>query len=167
MKSILRLGLVTLFGCACQCVLAQERPPCDAPMTHENRNQVDPKPIKLPSISGSAKDEQGAPITKVCIGLFSEKDHRLVDSTETAENGRFAFGKVPPGQYRLVAKHQVLCTANVILLVTNRQSRSKKELRLHMNVAGIDKCSYGDLAKTHGSNGASHAYAVPLNGAIH
>jgi hypothetical protein len=131
--------------CSLQCAGAQE-PPCKATMTYENHNQVDPKPLKLHGINGRTNDEQGMPIPRVCVGIYSEKDHKLVATTETAEDGHFALGKLPPGRYRLVAKHEVLCSANVPLIVTSPQSRSKKELILHMNVAGIDKCSYGDLA---------------------
>lgn len=131
---------------AFQGVAAQQPSSCTATMRYENHNQVDPKPLKLHALNGTARDEQGIPISRVCVGVFSEKGHKLVAATETGEDGHFALGKIPPGHYRLVAKHEALCAANVPLVVTLPQSRPEKELVLHMYVAGIDKCSYGGLA---------------------
>ena len=123
-------------------------------MTYESRNQVDPKPLKLAAINGLAIDEGGSSIHKACIGLFSETEHRLIASAETSEDGKFLFDKIPHGRYRLVAKHPLLCTANVPLVIGSRPFRSKKQLVLHMKVSGIDTCSYGDMARGHSPAGA-------------
>jgi hypothetical protein len=127
---------------------AEEQTTCDSPMSYESHNQIDPKPLRLKTIRGLAIDEQGVAVWNLCLGLFAEKDRKLIVSIRAGEDGRFDLKDIPPGEYRLVAKSPGFCTANVPLRVGSRSSRSKTELVLHMNVTGIDKCSYGDLAKS-------------------
>jgi hypothetical protein len=145
MNRIIYFLIAGLLACISQSSAAHGLATCNSPITYEDHNQIDPKPLKLDRISGIAKDDQGVSIANVCIGLFSEKDHRLIASAETREDGRYTLGEIPPGRYRLVAKHPALCVANVPLLVGSQTHRSKKELVLHMKVGGVDSCSYGDL----------------------
>lgn len=140
----IRLGLLICF---LQGLHAKEQTTCDSPMSYESHNQIDPRPLRLKTIRGVAIDEQGAAIWNVCLGLFAEKDHKLIVSSRAGEDGRFALKDIPPGEYRLVAKSPGFCTANVPLRVGTPSSGSKTELVLHMNVTGIDKCSYGDPVK--------------------
>ena len=49
---------------------------------------------------GSVRDTHNHPQEGVVVQLFSEKDHRLVETQETDPQGRFSF-LVPPGEYRL------------------------------------------------------------------
>ncbi len=60
-------------------------------------------------------------IPKVCVAVFTE--HKLVDTTESDAGGKFSLQNVPPGRYRLVAKADPLCVANVPLLVVKRQEK--------------------------------------------
>lgn len=119
---------------------------CDTSMAYENRNQIESKPIKLHALSGLASDDQGIPIPNICLGVFSDNTHRIVAVTKTSEDGRFSFDKIGTGQYRLVAKHPLLCTANVSLVLSHPSTKPKRDLRLHMRPSGIDRCSYGELA---------------------
>jgi hypothetical protein len=144
-KHIIGLGLLI---CLLQGSDAKEQTTCDSPMSYESHNQIDPKPLRLKTIRGVAIDEQGVAVWNLCLGLFAEKDHKLIASIRAGEDGRFALKDIPPGEYRLVAKSSGFCTANVPLRVGYRLSGSKTDLLLHMNVTGIDKCSYGDLAKS-------------------
>jgi hypothetical protein len=116
-------------------------------MVYENRNQIDPKPLKVHDVRGTAKAEDGALIPAMTIGIFTEATHALIASTKTDENGQFSFAHIPTGRYRLVAEYPVFCTANVPILVASQSlSRSRPLIVLHMRVGGIDVCSFGDLA---------------------
>jgi hypothetical protein len=141
------IGL-SLVICLLQGLHAEEQTTCDSPMSYESHNQIDPKPIRLKTIRGVAIDEEGVAVWNLCLGLFAEKDRKLIVSIRAGEDGRFALKDISPGDYRLVAKSPGFCTANVPLRVGSRSSGSKTELVLHMNATGIDKCSYGDLAKS-------------------
>lgn len=130
--------------------------PCETEMKYENRNHVDPRPLSVNSVSGRAFVEVGqlggattevGPVTEACLGLFTEKERRLVATAVVDAKGHFTFGIVPAGRYRLVVRAGPLCAANVPLHVT-RSKRGKgdkgKQLVIHMRAAGYDTCSYGD-----------------------
>ena len=46
-------------------------------LAYENRNQTDYGP-RGTAIRGTAKDSQGVAIPKVCVGVFTETEHKLV-----------------------------------------------------------------------------------------
>jgi hypothetical protein len=111
-------------------------------MIYENHNQIDYKALTLRAVTGKAHDEQGVPIPKVSLGLFTEKDHKLLTLVESATDGTFAFTSVVPGLYRLVAKYDGFCPANVPIAVSRRASVNRG-VDLHMKPTGLDACSYG------------------------
>jgi len=47
-------------------------------MTYENRNQVDYGLIRLQRLAGKATGRDGIAVPGVCVGLFTEGDHKLV-----------------------------------------------------------------------------------------
>jgi hypothetical protein len=139
---------------------AQEPPvSCPALIEYGNRNQVDPKPLTVSDVSGvvlfqrgklSEEVEDVGPINDACVGLFTEKGHRLVASAKAVDDGRFRLKAVPAGLYRLVVRdpHGLLCVANVPLKITAR-TRGRMSvggpLVVHMRSSAIDDCSYGDF----------------------
>jgi carboxypeptidase family protein len=92
------------------------------------------------TISGAATDIQGVAVPNVCVGVFTETDHKFIAAAQTDDSGRFELKNVPDGNYRLVAKYEVLALATRIHV--NRHSRSKKPLASHIRLAGIDTTSY-------------------------
>jgi len=110
-------------------------------ITYEDRNQTDYGPLRVGVVEGHVRDAQGVAIPNVCVALFNEPHHKLVATTQTDAKGRFRFRPVAGGGYRLVAKYEAFCPANVILQV---QPTARKSLRVHMRPAGIDTCSYVD-----------------------
>ncbi len=109
--------------------------------SYVNRNQIDYGPLKLSSVAGIARDEQGTAVPSVRILLFTEKEHKMIASITTDKNGMFSFGNIPHGRYRLVAK-SAFCPANVPIEVGYF---GKKQLNLRMIAGAIDTCSYGTL----------------------
>ena len=78
-----------------------QTPKCKSPIEYGNRNQVDPKHSTVRRILGHDISEVGDPAKEigpipVCLGLFTEKDHRLIASAVADEEGRFEFGPIPP-----------------------------------------------------------------------
>ena len=138
--------IFSLLLAVCNTASGQENTPCNTSMTYEDRNQIEMKPVKLRALSGIASDDDGVSIPNVCIGLFSEDTHKIVAVTKTSEDGSFSLDKIAAGRYRLVAKHPVLCTANVPLVLSHGSNKSKRALHLHMRPPGVDRCSFGDLA---------------------
>ncbi len=135
-------------------VQAQQSNPCNITMVYDNHNQVDPARLSLTRVSGLAISEVGRDHAKqigalpgVCVGLFTEKGHRLVATTVTDQEGRFQFGTIPSGEYRLVIQAKPLCLANVPLRVlrhSHSTASKQRHLIIHMRPAGIDDCSYGE-----------------------
>jgi hypothetical protein len=108
-------------------------------MTYQDRNQVDYGPLRVGVAKGRVRDDAGVAIPSVCLGLFSEPDHKLVATTQTDVKGAFRFRHVASSRYRIVAKYEGFCPANAILLV---QPTARRSLRIHMKPAAIDTCSY-------------------------
>lgn len=97
------------------------------------------------AVFGIAQDKDKVLVPNVCLGLFTEREHRLVESAVTDQEGRFNFGQVNPGRYRLVAKYEGFCTANVpvqIMRISSKLKPRRNLLVLHMQLAEIDSCSY-------------------------
>jgi hypothetical protein len=111
---------------------------------YENHNQIDYGPLVVQDVKGTITDPQQVAVPKVCAGIFTEKDHKLVATTESDAEGKFSLQSVPPGRYRLVVKADPLCAANVPLQVVKSQKK-KQVLRGHMKPRGLDSCSYADL----------------------
>ena len=129
-----------------------QTPKCKSPIEYDNRNQVDPKHSTVRRILGHAISEAGDPAkgigpVPVCLGLFTEKDHRLIASAVADEEGRFEFGPIPPGRFHLVVRDplNLFCLANMPLEVVKWRRGKERPLVIHMRPAGIDNCSYGDF----------------------
>lgn len=130
-----------------QITFAQSKTDCSTGVNYENKNQVDPKPLILTSISGTIEDEQGVSIPDACLGIFTEDGQKLVMQVTSDKNGKFAFDSMPTGKYRLIAKYSPFCTANIPIevITKNRKGKSKgKKVVVHLKPSGIDSCSYGD-----------------------
>jgi hypothetical protein len=125
--------------------------PCPSSTVYENHNQVDYGPLKVRAVMGTGvvqtgdKTQPGKTIPGACLSLFTERDHKFLASVAADSEGQFQFDAVPPGRYRLVARADGFCIANIPLEVS-RSSRKKAEILVHFRPAGIDTCSYGDLA---------------------
>ena len=135
------LALISLLFFVSSLSAQQPAGDCKTKITYEYRNQTDPRPVSIAIISGIAQDKDQVRIPNVCLGLFL--GHRLVSTAVTDQKGRFRFGRVNPGRYRIVAKYEGFCTANIPVLV-KPTSKQHKRLVFHMEPTGIDTCSYGD-----------------------
>jgi hypothetical protein len=116
---------------------------------YENHNQIDYGPLKVHDVEGTSLIQVGNQAQPgaagACFVLFTEKDHKLVANVEADANGRFVAKDIAPGRYRLVARAEGLCPANIPLEVV-RSSRRQREILVHFLPAGIDTCSYGELS---------------------
>jgi protocatechuate 3,4-dioxygenase beta subunit len=112
--------------------------------TYENHNMIDYGPLVFRSIRGVVVDPANVAMPGASIGVFTERDHKLVANTRTNTNGSFDFQHISPGRYRLVVHFDGFCPANVpIRIVTWPHGRSGRRLVIHGVVGAIDTCSYG------------------------
>jgi hypothetical protein len=132
------------------CLAQQSGDSSQCSTAYENHNQIDYGPLKVRVVKGTSVIQVGtqkqSAVTEACFILFTEKDHKLVASVKADSDGRFELKDVAPGRYRLVARAEGLCTANIPLAVVKPPRRKKTEILVHFRPAGIDTCSYGDLA---------------------
>src|SRR5437764_602370 len=82
-----------------------------------NENSTDPKPLKLRELQGTVRGLGGDPMPRAMVSLFTEDTHTLVGSETTDRNGKFKFEKVEKGAYRVVARVEGLCPANIPILI--------------------------------------------------
>jgi len=127
-----------LFAQACQTM----------PYLHQNK--FDPHPLELARVRGRAVDENGMAVAQLCIGIFSEPDHKLLRYAQSGENGKFNVDTngLADGEYRLVGYIPGFCPANAILNISsNSHSQHKRALVIRMNLPGTADCSDVQLSK--------------------
>jgi hypothetical protein len=136
-KSILALSLMSLF-------FATHAAPAQAPganSAYVNKNPTEPKPIKVSAVDGLVRDPEKITFPNASILLFAEPGHSLIETVKSDGKGHFAFGKISPGHYRLVAKVEGLCPANIPIEVETSVIAHRK-IEFVMLPQGIDICSY-------------------------
>ncbi len=107
-----------------------------------NENPKDPAPLKLRELQGTVIDLGGDPMPRATVSLFTEDTHLLVGSETTDRDGKFKFQKLRHGAYRVVARVDGLCPANVPIVLEGSLLAHRK-LEITMRPKNIDTCSYG------------------------
>lgn len=137
---------VLLLLITSQSALSQKTSDCSKPLTYENKHQIDPKPLILSRIVGVVKDEQGVPIPYVCLAVFSKDGQKLLFQSISSQKGKFIFKLLPPGDYRIIAKYDPFCTANIPVKIIARKLKDKykhRKMVVYLKPTGVDNCSYG------------------------
>ena len=108
-----------------------------------NENQVDPAPLKLDGLSGKVEGLGGEPMPRAVVSLFTEQaPHTLIASVNSASDGKFKFAKLEKGLYRVIARVDGLCTANIPVKIESSLLAARR-LIITMRPKDIDTCSYG------------------------
>lgn len=115
--------------------------PATAP-AYVNENQTDPAPLKLREVDGVVRGLGGDAMPRASVTLFTEQGHQVVATAMSDKDGKFKFGKVDKGLYRVVVKIAGLCPANVPILVESSLLAHHKVI-ITMQPKDIDTCSYG------------------------
>ena len=113
--------------------------------TYVNENSTDPAPLKLRDVDGVVRGLGGDAMSRASVSLFTERGHSLIGTVVSDRDGKFRFGKVEKGLYRIVARIEGLCTANIPIVVESSLLAHRKVV-ITMRPKDIDTCSYG-LAK--------------------
>ena len=113
----------------------------DANSAYVNKNPTEPKLIKVSAVDGVVRDPEKITFPNASILLFAEQGHALIEPVTSDGRGHFAFGKIPPGHYRVVAKVEGLCPANIPIEVETSVIAHRK-IEFVMQPQGIDICSY-------------------------
>jgi hypothetical protein len=117
-----------------------------ASTTYTNENSTDPPPLKLNGVEGEVRGLGGDRMPRVSVSLFSEAGHSLIGSVMSDKDGKFRFAKVEKGLYRVVAKVEGLCSANIPIKVESGLM-AHRHLEITMQPKDIDTCSYGMAKK--------------------
>jgi hypothetical protein len=133
----------TIFCLALALMSASQETSACKDLSYANGNQIDYGPLQVTAVRGTAKDAQGVPVPRACVGIFTEASHKLVASTQTNGIGGFELKDAPIGDYRLVAKYEGFSPANAKVRV--ERSRGKKTLVVQMRLAGLDSGSFVEV----------------------
>lgn len=109
---------------------------------YANENSTDPAPLKLRDVDGVVRDLGGDAMSRASVSLFTEQGHALIGTVVSDRDGKFRFGKVDKGLYRIVARIEGLCTANIPILVESSLLAHRRVV-ITMRAKDIDTCSYG------------------------
>jgi hypothetical protein len=107
-----------------------------------DENPKEPKVLKLDGLEGSVRGLGGDGLPRATVSVFTEDGHTLVASMVTDKDGKFRFSKLDKGLYRVVARIEGLCPANVPVKV-EASPLAKRKLVITMVAKDIDTCSYG------------------------
>jgi hypothetical protein len=113
----------------------------DATAAYVDENPTPPKVLKLDGLEGVVRGLGGDAMSGAKVLLFAEDGHALVGTVVTDKDGKFRF-KVDKGLYRVVARVEGLCPANVPVKVEGSML-AKHKLVITMVAKDIDTCSYG------------------------
>jgi hypothetical protein len=141
--TLLTIGLMGLLAAA-PARGGQTAPAAAA--TYVDENQPDPAPLKLREVAGKVHGLGGDAMPRATVSLFTELEHALVATVMTDRDGKFRFTKVDKGLYRVVAKVEGLCPANIPIKVESSLI-AHRELEITMQPKDIDRCSYGIAKK--------------------
>jgi hypothetical protein len=139
---LLTIGLIGLVGAAP--ARAAQTVPVAA--TYVDENGTDPAPLKLDNISGRVRGLGGDAMTGAKVSLFTEVGHALIATVISDKDGKFRFAKVDKGFYRVVARVEGLCTANIPIRIDSSILEHRK-LEITMQPKDIDTCSYAVTKK--------------------
>lgn len=137
----MKLTLLLIMGLVCVFAATPARAAQAAP-TYANENQADPAPLKLSGVEGRVRGLGGDAMPRVSVSLFTENRHELVATVMSDRDGKFRFNKVEKGLYRVVARVEGLCTANIPILVES-SLLAHHRLEITMQAKDLDRCSYG------------------------
>ena len=146
MKRTTLILLVSMFLLPCPAVAHQETESCRKEMLYENHNEVDPVTLSVRVISGRVIDMDRVPVPGACVGVFT-LDGKIVSTTTTNDQGYFKTAPMPHGSYRLVAKFDGFCVANVPLRVVRWPLGGlliRRRIIIHIQPVRMHHCSYGD-----------------------
>lgn len=141
-KFLMTIGLMAMVGV----VPARAAQTGGVAATYVDENGTDPAPLKLDNISGRVRGLGGDAMSGAKVSLFTEVGHALIATVISDKNGKFRFAKVDKGFYRVVARVEGLCTANIPIRIDSSILEHRK-LEITMQPKDDDKCSYGMTKK--------------------
>ena len=113
-----------------------------AAAAYADENGTDPAPLNLRRLEGKVVGLGGEPMPHTQVALFTENGHSLIGSVMSDREGKFRFDKVDKGLYRVVARAEGLCPANIPIKIES-SLLGKRKLIITMRPKDIDTCSYG------------------------
>jgi len=139
----MRYALLTAL-LAVTCVLASAQSKtniCGAGIEYQDRNMVD-YTVTVRVLRGRVIDPAGVAVPRACVALFNSDHSKLLRWVESGDDGRFAMDRIKPGKYWLLTRdpQKAFCPAAARLQLRTSAARSK--LIVHMEMKGIDSCSF-------------------------
>ena len=110
--------------------------------TYVNENGTDPAPLHLRELAGKVTGLGGEAMPQAQVALFTENGHLLLRTVVSDREGKFRFDKLDKGLYRVVARVQGLCPANVPVKIES-SFLAKRKVIITMRPKDLDTCSYG------------------------
>jgi hypothetical protein len=77
----------------------------------------------------------------VCLSLFTADSHKFVATATVDQTGRFHFGAVTPGRYRLVARAPALPTGNGAVTVVRFPWHRDRRIVVSFTCCNVDACT--------------------------
>lgn len=138
---VVALAVVTSAVCA-NAAGGRAQSAAATPAVYVNENGTDPAPLNLRELEGKVVDLGGEAMPRTQVALFTENGHSLLATVVSDREGKFHFEKVEKGLYRVVARVEGLCPANVPVKLESGLL-AKHKLIITMRPKDPDTCSYG------------------------
>jgi len=127
---------------------------CSGPPEYTDTNKKKKKTFRLSAIKGvtihyAAENIGPDPenyYKGACLGLYTEKEHKLVASTFSGKNGIFDFENIPDGNYRLIITTGFTNAANIPIQLEKSKSKSRqKKIMVYLIGNNFAEDSYAKL----------------------
>jgi hypothetical protein len=140
-QTLVVLAAIVCVGPAIQARAAAAAQPAQPPI-YMDENGTDPAPLNLRELEGKVVGLGGDPMPQTVVALFNENGHSLVATVKADREGKFHFDRVDKGLYRVVARVEGLCPANIPIKIESSMF-AKHKLIITMRPKDLDTCSYG------------------------
>ena len=102
------------------------------------------RPVTVRCVRGTIIDQAGEPVSLATVALL--RDHRVLATMQTDQNGEFSFQSVEAGHYDLRAEYPGFL-ANQYPIVVSTARKCKRSLEMVINVGASPNCPNARVVK--------------------
>jgi hypothetical protein len=84
----------------------------------------------------------------ISLSLFTADTHEFLSATTVDAKGQFYFGKIPPGDYRLLTRAKGFCTGNTRIRIKKTPTGHKlRDIIVYFRPAALDVCTTAEYER--------------------
>lgn len=97
------------------------------------------------------KRKRRQPLENICLALYNELNLRLISTSRTDKTGKYDFGQIPPGLYRLITETREYDPVSIPVRIYARQKDQVEKQRITLILRPGINMSYSILTDAKGN----------------